>query len=72
MAVQTMAYVEKHFQERSAELQIPRLPRISCREFQLRSTACGSLRENHISGAGESCEVGNPGTLEMTKEKGTF
>jgi hypothetical protein len=22
--------VEKHFQERSAELQIPRLPRISC------------------------------------------
>src|SRR5665213_2699524 len=25
------------------------------------------LRENHISGAGESCEVGNPGTLGMTK-----
>ena len=31
------------FQERSAELQIPRLPRISCRELRLRSTPCGSL-----------------------------
>ena len=31
------------FQEWSAELQIPRLPRISCRELRLRSTACGSL-----------------------------
>ena len=35
--------LEKHIQERSAELQIPRLPRISCRELRLRSTACGSL-----------------------------
>jgi hypothetical protein len=26
-----------------------------------------SLGENHISGAGESCEAGNPGTLGMTK-----
>ena len=31
------------FQLWSAELQIPRLPRISCRELRLRSTACGSL-----------------------------
>jgi hypothetical protein len=31
------------FQERSAELQIGRLPRISCRELRLRSTAGGSL-----------------------------
>jgi hypothetical protein len=31
------------------------------------------FRENHISGAGESCEVGNPGTLlGMTKERATF
>jgi hypothetical protein len=35
--------VEKHFHERPAELQIPRLPRISCRELRLRPTACGSL-----------------------------
>jgi hypothetical protein len=39
------------FQERSAKLQIPRLPRISCRE----SCGFGELhvvlfRENHISG----------------------
>ena len=26
------------------KLQIPRLPRISCRELRLRSTACGSLK----------------------------
>jgi hypothetical protein len=25
--------------------------------------------ENHISGTGESCEVGNPGTLGMTKRR---
>jgi hypothetical protein len=29
------------------------------------------FKENHISGAGESCEVGNPGTLGMTKERAT-
>ena len=28
------------------------------------------FEENHISGTGESCEVGNPGTLGMTKRKG--
>jgi hypothetical protein len=27
------------------------------------------FRENHISGAGESGEVGNPGTLLMTKRR---
>jgi hypothetical protein len=28
------------------------------------------FEENHISGTGESCEVGNPGTLGMTKRGG--
>jgi hypothetical protein len=28
------------------------------------------FEENHISGTGESCEVGNPGTLGMTKRRG--
>jgi hypothetical protein len=27
------------------------------------------FEENHISGTGESCEVGNPGSLGMTKER---
>jgi hypothetical protein len=27
------------------------------------------FEENHISGTGESCEVGNPGTLGMTKRR---
>ena len=30
------------------------------------------FRENHISGAGESCEVGNPGTVGMTKGRVAF
>jgi hypothetical protein len=28
------------------------------------------FEENHKSGAGESCEVGNPGALGMTKRRG--
>jgi hypothetical protein len=28
------------------------------------------FRENHISGAVECCDVGNPGTLGMTKRRG--
>ena len=32
--------VEKHFHERSAELQIPRLPRISCRTWWRWRTSC--------------------------------
>jgi hypothetical protein len=60
----TLRSVEKHFHERSAELQIPRLPR-----FPVESCGFGQLhvvlfRENHISGAAESCEVGNPGTRD--------
>jgi hypothetical protein len=59
------------FQERSAELQIPRLP-----GFPVESCGFGQLHvvlfgENHKSGVGESCEVGNPGTLGMTKERAT-
>jgi len=30
------------------------------------------FKENHIVVAGESGEVGNPGTLGMTKERATF
>jgi hypothetical protein len=63
------ALVEKHIQERSVELQIPRLPRISCRCCGFGQGHVVLLGENHISGAGESCEVGNPGTLGMTKER---
>ena len=50
-----------------SETADPRLPRISCRELRLRSTYVVLFRENHISGAGGSCEVGNPGTLGMTE-----
>src|SRR5580692_6669626 len=44
--------------------------------FPVESCGFGQLhvvlfRENHISGPGESCEVGNPGTLGMTKERAT-
>jgi hypothetical protein len=40
--------------------------------FPVESWGFGQLhvvlfKENHISGTGESCEVGNPGTLGMTK-----
>jgi len=36
--------VEKHFQEGSVELQIPRLPRISCRTWwRWRTWCCFSL-----------------------------
>src|ERR1700722_1906353 len=28
------------------------------------------FQENHISGTGKSCEIGNPGTLGMTKRRG--
>jgi hypothetical protein len=30
------------------------------------------FRENHISGTGEGGEVGNPGTLGMTKRRGSL
>ena len=59
------------FQERSAELQSlgsPGFPVESCGFGQLHVVL---FKENHISGAGESGEVGNPGTLGMTKEKAT-
>jgi hypothetical protein len=29
-----------------------------------------SFEENHKSGTGESCEIGNPATLGMTKRRG--
>ncbi len=45
--------------------------------FPVKSCGFGQLhvvlfRENHISGGGESCEVGNPGTLGMTKRRGPW
>jgi len=45
-------------------LGFPGFPVKSCGSGQLRVVL---FRENHISGAGESCKVGNPGTLGMTK-----
>jgi hypothetical protein len=44
--------------------------------FPVESCGFGQLhvvlfRENHISGTGECCEAGNPGTLGMTKERAT-
>jgi hypothetical protein len=44
--------------------------------FPVKSCGFGQLhvvlfRENHISGAVESCDVGKPGTLGMTKERAT-
>jgi hypothetical protein len=65
------APVEKHFHERSAELQTlgyPGFPVENCCFGQIHVVL---FKENHISGAGESCEVGNPGTLGMTKERAT-
>jgi hypothetical protein len=43
--------------------------------FPVKSCGFGQLhvvlfRENHISGAVESCDVGKPGTLGMTKRRG--
>jgi hypothetical protein len=56
----------------------PKGPR-NCRSlgspgFPVESCGFGQLhvvlfRENHISGAGESCEVGNPGTLLMNERR---
>ena len=59
--------VEKHSQEGSVELQTlgsPRFPVESCGSGQVHVVL---FTENHIDGAGESCEVGNPGTLLMNK-----
>jgi hypothetical protein len=47
-------------------LGFPGFPLESCDFGQLHVVL---FRENHISGAGESREVGNPGTLGMTKER---
>jgi hypothetical protein len=45
-------------------LGFPGFPADSCGFGQLHVVL---FRENHISGAGESCEVGNPAALGMTK-----
>jgi hypothetical protein len=49
-------------------LGFPGFPVESCGFGQLHVVL---FRENHISGAAESSEVGNPGTLGMTKERAT-
>jgi hypothetical protein len=49
-------------------LGFPRFPVESCGFGQLHVVL---FKENHISGTGESGEVGNPGTLGMTKERAT-
>jgi hypothetical protein len=48
-------------------LGYPGFPVESCGFDRLRVVLFG---ENHISSGGESGEVGNPGTLGMTKRKG--
>ena len=48
-------------------LGFPGFPVEGCGFAQLHVVLFG---ENHISGTGESCEVGNPGTLGMTKRRG--
>ena len=47
-------------------LGFPGFPVESCGFGQLHVVL---FRENHISGAGESCEVGNPGTLRDDKKE---
>ena len=63
--------VEKHFQERSAGTADPSaspgFPVESCGFDQLHVVL---FRENHISGAGESCEVGNPEYARDDKGEG--
>jgi hypothetical protein len=49
-------------------LGFPRFPVQSCDFGPLHVVL---FKENHISGAGESREVGNLGTLGMTKERAT-
>ena len=50
-------------------LGFPGFPVESCGFGQLHVVL---FRENHISGVAESCEVGNPGTLGMTKGRVGF
>jgi hypothetical protein len=45
-------------------LGFPRFPVKSCSFGELHVVL---FSENHICGTGESCEVGNPGSLGMTK-----
>jgi hypothetical protein len=66
----------KTFPRKSAELQIPpqQAGQVGSPGFPVESCGFGQLhvvlfKENHISGAGESCEVGNPGTLLMNKRR---
>jgi hypothetical protein len=47
-------------------LGFPGFPVKSCGFEQLHVVL---FEENHLSGTGESCEVGNPGTLLMTNDK---
>ena len=62
----TLRERSRHFPDR--ELQVPRLPRNSCRE-RLPQPHVVSFRRNHISGRGVRGEVGNPGTLGVTARK---
>jgi hypothetical protein len=50
-------------------LGFPEFPVESCGFGQMRVVL---FRENHISGAGDSCKVGNSASLGMTKEKERF
>jgi hypothetical protein len=80
----TLSYLSFRAQPRNLQCAI-RVPRIyrSTTTFALSSTmlleSCGFeqshvvlFKENHISGTGESCEVGNPGSLGMTNGRGSL
>jgi hypothetical protein len=53
----------------SRSLGFPGFPVEGCGFEQLHVVL---FEENHISGTGESCEVGNPGTLGMTERRGSL
>ena len=66
-----LAHLERTIAPRftDSELQVPRLPRISCRELRLHPLHVVLFQKNHISGRGVREEKGNPGTLGMTARK---
>jgi hypothetical protein len=54
----------------AAELQIPRLPRISCRMLRSIGWHAPLFAESRIRGRGKDREVGNSGSLGMTDRTG--
>jgi hypothetical protein len=59
--------IEPRFTDR--ELQVPRFPRISCRELRLHQLYVVLFQENHIQWSRGARRSRNPGTLGMTARK---